>query len=644
MATAAAAGSSTGISGSTGKEPEIKLELTEEEGKEVQRRVNSKHMTDREREAMKLDDPAYPAGKRLMEACRDRAAKKARGPEGSPDGISRSVEMQRLQANNNANEQAMQSARDALFAAAVKNKHGAITAIPQASRATTGLGWLAAEVSKSWTNAVGHADARSVQAACLGQITSVLNAALRSDAINVATGQSTTAKVQQDFQTYIQGMRSKFTAKCGELTRMKAHSDAIAKDRDSQVAMLRNVRAELEAAKKRIAELEGNSGSSLGALASAAAAAAGSAGSSSSAPKAPARAMPVVPAPKNLVTASEIREASMITGMGVRDMQAFLTENKPARVPIQSIVNFRPLHESSKRTAIMNIVHAVKPPPMGQPPAQPEMVTRAKYDQQKERCATLEKHFRNSGLADLVEEDATVEPDVKSCLALMKKSGGPDLCARMVQIHCEQKKKMYHGILDQLLLKPNDIICCKWLSSGAASAVPMYALGVVQNVPHKDTPGAVNVQSMFLNDGCYETGKRIGFVIVPTLDSYEVVTKRNVRDFLDKVFDVTNVKHLHNNASKMNYTAKNLANYRDSLYSHTTSMLSHFMPNQSGMFTTYQRDCLKDPKAARAAADAKTKAAMDGAVDLVSDDEEDAVVSTLAGAPAAAASSSSASR
>jgi len=94
----------------------------------------------------------------------------------------------------------------------------------------------------------------------------------------------------------------------------------------------------------------------------------------------------------------------------------------------------------------------------------------------------------------------------------------------------------------------------------------------------------------------------------------------------------------------MNYTAKNLANYRDSLYSHTTSMLSHFMPNQSGMFTTYQRDCLKDPKAARAAADAKTKAAMDGAVDLVSDDEEDAVVSTLAGAPAAAASSSSASR
>lgn len=589
---------------------EIKLELTEEEGKEVTRRICSKNRSDPEREALIRTDPAYPASKRLLEACRDRAAKKARGQGGSPDGMSQTAEIQRLQAANRANEQAMTTARDALFAAAVKNKHGAMTAIPVAARPTTGLGWLAGQVATSWQNAVTHADSRQVYFDELNRVQAALTTAMGIDAIVRAPQPANTIVANRDVTAYIHGMRGKFMAKCGELQRSIAERDAATKA--------------LAEAKKRIAELEAAAGLT------------GMAGPSSAAAPAAAASAPAAPAAVPGLTGPQAHEAQRLSGIPMAELIAAIREFPVLKQGIQAIVQVSNtvMHESNKMRAITDMVRNVKPLPMGQQAPAVETVARTKYDEMKGNYHELASLCNESGLKELTGEDATIAPEIKSCLALMKKHGGPDVCGRMIRVQHEQRKALYHTVLSSQALSNNDIVCCKFMSSGAASAVPMYALGVVQNIPHKDTPGALHVQSMFQNDGVYENGKRIGFCIPPTPECYEVVTSRTVRDFFDRVFDTSNVKHLHNNAVKMNYTGKALGTYRDTLYTHTTGMLINFMKDKRGFFTQYEQRNLKDPKAAKAAEEQRLASAE--VIDLGDDsDDESAVVSSLRGQQAA---------
>lgn len=569
---------------------EFEIKLDDEEQKEVTRRLTAKD--DKEREKNRLSDPAYPANKRLKESCLSRAA---RGSADSPDGMSIRGELQQLKSNNAANEQAIKAAKDALFAAAVTNKHGAITAVPAASRPHTGLAWLAQQTCKSWVEAVKHADRLTEESRALHKVRTSLTQAIRNDGFALGTASPHGAlQVDADLLGYSQGMRTKYTTKCGELQRATQERDAATKA--------------LDAAKKRIAELEAAAG--LSGMATAAAAAApvpASAGPSASAGTVVAR--PVL-------TAYQTNEAQRLSGIPMDQLVSAVREYPSIKEPIQAIVSLRAMHESSKMRVVRDIVFSVKPPPMGQQPASPNTVTREKYDEMKDRTNKVEKLFRDSGLGELTEDDATIAPEIKACLSLMRRNGGPEICARMVQIQSEQKKKIYHDLLDRMLLKANDILCCRFMTSGRSDASPMYALGVVQNIPHKDTPGAIHVMSMFQNDGVYETGKKIGFCIPPTLESYEVVTKRTVRSFFDKVFDKTNVKHLHKNATTMNYTAKNEPNYRDTLYTHTTGMLINFMQDKRGFFTQYERDCLKDPKAAIAAETTRNAAGRAAAIDL----------------------------
>lgn len=238
------------------------------------------------------------------------------------------------------------------------------------------------------------------------------------------------------------------------------------------------------------------------------------------------------------------------------------------------------------------------PAPAPAPVPESPTITREKYEDMKARALKAEKLLQESGLSQLVADDAGVAPEIKSCLALMKKYGGPAICTRMLQIQAEQKKRMYIDLLDRMLLKPGDILCCKFMSSHMPNAVPMFALGIVHTTAHTESPGVIHVLSMFQNDGLFETGKRVGSGLPPVLDGYELVTKRSLRPFFDKVFDITNLKLLHKNALSMKYTTKTETEYRDTLYKHTTGALINTMSDKRGFFTLYERDCLRNPKAA----------------------------------------------
>lgn len=237
---------------------------------------------------------------------------------------------------------------------------------------------------------------------------------------------------------------------------------------------------------------------------------------------------------------------------------------------------------------------ALAPAPVPESPT----ITREKYEDMKARALKAEKLLQESGLSQLVADDAGVAPEIKSCLALMKKYGGPAICTRMLQIQAEQKKRMYIDLLDRMLLKPGDILCCKFMSSHMPNAVPMFALGIVHTTAHTESPGVIHVLSMFQNDGLFETGKRVGSGLPPVIDGYDIVTKRSLRSFFDKVFDIANLKLLHKNALSMKYTTKTETEYRDTLYKHTTGALINTMSDKRGFFTLYERDCLRNPKAA----------------------------------------------